>query len=1632
MDNTLVLCGGTGAHVGVALLRLHTLGYALGFFDQGGKPFDFPRVFLVDQDAGDGREREQTAWQVARGLVSRHPGRYDWTAATGSPRGPELVEITPLPIGPKQDWYKPPHSSLASRFERSPLLPVLASEKQRRIDYSKGMMGSPAIGSLLFRLKQYDERGRELNNDETFSQLLKRQGRVVVAGSGVGGTGASVGPTLARRLAERQGNQGMAVMVLNWFQFIEDQDEVDEERRAKAQLRNRIMRENANSALEFYGQSFAREVAAVPVGMPERALIRRGYTGDLGQPVQESYIQAVAALCAIRHFLGREAYGPGLYIMGAVESGRLDSKTAIPGGTLQGLANQAATLTEALETWQRVLARDHGGRVTPAIFDAVERVAEPAQVAESLRQAIEEYREQLAWMRQTLAVEGVPDRDLQREAVSRQRLGEERQRLGVVEGASPDAVAAALFDWTAHWIREIASPENGLRVPPGEVRGGQWPDIRYEGINAAAKENGELTRIPDANIAAVLEAFVDRRHLSCNGWPHPLAAADYFHHALQHRDPVALRQLELMLAGLVAGLLELRPLAAATTSPAALDSPVSLEALAAEYRRQGFEGLADFGVYARERGGPLVGFNAPHSLLCPVPRVDDEDDALWQQLWVALSGARDGARWTEAVAPHPWGEHDLAVRQIRSWIELQKRTNAGAPPAWTRIFDWYGGDANVPFGAGMFLTTYWDGAGSARAMRVSLPTHDDDQAWLPPDGTPELPEAAVLALVPQLVSLRDADGRELFGMVELAMPERSGIVRAWWDEHLAKLRQLGRLDFCSRTESGALIVGLRQEGILHATVFANSLVLRRSAIVVSTCTPFYQEPVAGSTTIEGEMRYPDLPLKADYLDLVEVPAGGELVQLARRGESLRSPGWLPATGRDGKGRPLARWSLKLRGRAESLTVEIRFDEEVPADQAHRAHIMVWPRFRSLSGKGWKTYYLYERCTDRRLFCDTVWLDAAAGETSGMWLRHRGTDGVEAPYPLSFRAGADPSHTGGPPLALSMRNKSTGEECGLYLVHLEPLPDVPLAIALGVDFGTSHSVAAVRIGEAPVQQVKPLAELAATQAEGKLTLHVSEHRTHVVDPLKKKGLLATGAWLPTYRDHVEGILPSELLLAQPLAAAQAQNVAAWLPVRQFTIPPLDIARANLAKFVLTDFKWDAGSDYFRGREPELREHYLGLFLELVMAEVIAHHTRGFPTRPVRLTFTYPLRSRQHQVDSLQESLRRLLRRGSSSFGFPLELVNDVGLYDESRAARLTTETFGEVCLVADLGGGTLDLFIAGNYGDGGQAAAGTPRGGPMEVADSARLGGNLLLRHIAEHPDGYLPRDGGWMDGDARERETQLRAWMRRRGAAGLFGLEEGEGIKLEETGVHGFGKPAEAERARILLDRYFRLIVEYLARSLVAFLVQQWFPRVDEKQRDKLRISVQLRGNGWRLRYQGQGYVEATQAIQDEVRRRVEQLWPLVDGNSYPLPAADRHWQAAARYSVSDPKPAPVKSVVGVSMSPDEAKRRWYTHTLVDLEVQRKGDFNRIPWYSPVPFETGGTKHVELGAITPPLVLSSAASDVQVEVQSLDASLQGRVNAALQRDGGVDPGNGMFLSPVAPLVWEAVFESRQFWPDEER
>lgn len=1622
MPSYLVLCGGTGAHVGVAFLRLHTLGYALGFFrPEGGEGDRFmllPHFFLVDQDSGDGSEGAPTAWQLVRRLLDHHPGRYRWLDLVGAQAGPNPQKATPLPIGPQQQWFKPPFNALARRFEVSKLLAVLTSRQQREIDYARGMMGSPAVGSMLFKLKEFDERGEGLNHDESYGQLLKAEGRMVVAGSGVGGTGASVGPTLAQKLANQAGNQVMAVMVLNWFSF--EESEANDERRAKAQARNRVMRENANSALEFYGQALSRAVAAVPVGMPESAWIRREYTSDVGQPVRESFAHAVGALCAYRHFLRPSAFDAGLYAMGAVDRARLDGQTAVPGGTLQGLANQAATLAATLEAFQAALAHPQTGRIAPAIWDVVAAAADPVQVADLLKKEVAHYREQLAWMKDVLAVEGqVAGGLFTRESDIRQRLTQERESLELSPETPLEQVPSVLFHWAARWVSQRASLQNGLRPEAGRLNGVHWPDLKGEGINVAARENGDLTRIPDQDIFPVLEAFVDPQYLSPNGWPHPLAAADYFRHALENekRSPVALRQLEILLVGMMAGRLELRPLDTADL----VERELSLEYLAAQYRSERFPGLADHGLFDPAQGERLIGFSAPHTLFCPVPFMNNsEDNRQWQRLWSELSGSSDATPWSQAPAPVNWGDNDRAVRQIRAWIEQLKRLHQGELPAWCRVFEAYTGMVPVPFGTGPLVRVFWGSGGQPRQplISINLPTGNEDGIWDPPPGTPELPEDALYQQLPGLLELRDAEDRVLFQRIEIERPDRIERGYGFWRDHLDQLKQMGRIFIFSHTRQGGVIIGSLQKGVVHQTLLSHAEILDRRTVAITSCTPLVQDPMPGSEVPAGDVLYPDLPLRSAYLDVVATPQGDRFLDLLRRGEVKAADLPRVQSSRDGQGNQVLRWNVPVRGRSLPLPIEIR----IKGEPSHRAHWMVWPRFRARTGTGWRAYYIYESCTDSRLVCDVLYL-ASERQDGGLRLCHRMNERRQpGPYPLLWRVeGENREHAGGPPVALSARSVVGGDE-GMYIVRLENLPSAATDLSMAIDFGTSHSVVAFQMPGERSQPVHWHPELEPGAKSQRLTLHLSEDSGHVRDKEIDGGLLAAGSWLPTYRERrADSFLPSEILLIQTMEQARSREVSTWVPLQDFTIPPLDISRSDVADVLITDFKWDTGSSTFRGREKELREHYLGLLVELSLAEVVQNYLHALPSRPINLTFTYPLRSTQNQVASLQESLRRVVLQGKASCGIDLQLKEGVGLYDESRAAQLRASTLGEVCLVGDLGGGTLDLFISGN-GTGLKIS---------EVADSVRLGGNLLLRQLAER-GGFLPHDGGWANGGgARETEARLRAWMRSLGSSALFGVNAGDRPSMPALGLVGFSGAAQSEKARRLLDRYFRLVAEYMARQLVAYLVGQWFPQVDPRHHDQLKISVQLRGNGWRLRYQKESYVQTTQAIQDLIRRRVVELWPIAmqPENPYPVPQAERFWEKAERYSVPDPKVAPVKSVVGQAMSFDEVEDLWFTHTLVDLEVHRKnGELATVPWFTSVPFATGGSKNVQIREIHPGMVLSSQQSDQAVEVKSLDANLQGRINQGLQNEGVIEPDREDFRAPVAPLVWEAVFDSRDFWP----
>ena len=485
--------------------------------------------------------------------------------------------------------------------------------------------------------------------------------------------------------------------------------------------------------------------------------------------------------------------------------------------------------------------------------------------------------------------------------------------------------------------------------------------------------------------------------------------------------------------------------------------------------------------------------------------------------------------------------------------------------------------------------------------------------------------------------------------------------------------------------------------------------------------------------------------------------------------------------------------------------------------------------------------------------------------------------------------------------------------------------------------------------------------------------------------------------------------------------------------------MNMQRQDLAKHLLADFKWEASFPAFRGKEPVLREIYLGMAIELVMAEVISR--MGALPSQSDFTFTYPLRSSAEQLESYQHTLRRVIYSGTQSLGFPIKLADGIGIYNESSAAKGGTGVFGEVCLVGDLGGGTLDLFIS---------AYGGPGITFEEVADSARIGGNELLRTMGEHPGRFLPAD--WAD-RAGDRQTQLRAWMRSKGAMRLFGDGIGEAERHDGLNVKGFDKAAAARLARELIERYFRLIVEYMARSLVSFLVREWYLKALSNRpadHDKLRVLVQLRGNGWRLWHSTDQYTEIERKIAADVEARARELWRDRGGNRDAWHGQEELWRQHDLWTAtgagspavdaptclpgssheSNPKAAPILRVVG-EKAQQHTDIRCYSHALVQLALLRyqrplkEGALDIIRWFDRLPVTTGGSSaKVEFRNVEPPFSLSHPDAATHQRLDDLEPELKHDINRELEEQGVTTEVD--FKAPIAALVWEAAFKSKHF------
>ncbi len=1632
MANYFVACGGTGAHVMLAMVRLHLLGYPFGFF----KDKRFPDLFLIDQDDGGGtRGGGTTAWEEVKKLLEKHSGRYDPKTAFGFNGTPNTQTVMPLPVGEDGSWYEELNGNLAFRFNGVGVLPLITSEDQRRIEYSRGMMGSPAVGSLLFSLKEYDQEESGQNFDKEYRSLLEKcsseDASVVVCGSIVGGTGASVAPTLADRLSGKA-SKVMAVLVHQWFEL--DEEDKSNENHEKSRDRNLIMRQNAACGLAYSGKSLATSVATVLVGGPSESFVKRKYSGDNQQENHDSYLHVVAALAGLIH-LFQDPKELGLYGVSGSSDQELTTDIRIGGSsdsTLGALIEKAKRLSNVLEIYCEALEKyvhetegrnwiqkfrhllnfgfieTHLLKVYEWVLDEVGGNSSKFEsVCQELRNISEGYKSVLNWLKGLMSDRANQDKD-EKWRLYISQVEQLRETDGTFATYKPrhlvdnkgEFIALTLFHWIATWVQSDDLPD-----PPDPIESvrGYWPlsKNKTDGLRPSWENpSGSLSKIDSSKISECLKDYFDLNDISPNGWPHPIAVAKQFQFLIENNDELAVRKLELLLVGHALNILELREVKFSDQSSR---DPVSIETLI----EKEYPNLAKYSLVYRKK---TYGFSSPDTLLCPTQDVDESD---WRKLWDEITSyTQTNSDWKTASE---WGASGRKVRgRIALWVKGLKDQIPQNSPKWLTVLNQkFEDDTPQAFGASEWLNLPddiskrriplpIDGWSQSHPSEEFLPETEDDRCF---DATNQ--EDEIIEMVPGFNKYLGFERikKELLSSLEYG-------ISFIWKEHLDELQKAGQIFVWGANKSDDrvwIVKNLRED-----VIWINNLrVIDVETIQINRCVPLRQRPVPGSDAQQSDLKFPDLPLIPEYVRFARVFRGME-----GEGDAIIDQNWKGLTEwewdqKSGK----VTWDIHLLGRPHKNQISINLGKE---PELAEAHWMVWPNFKSNNDdeKPWRAYYIYEHSTKKSLEAQVMVADREGRPSKP---KGRPSDPRGPGRTLEF---SDGQHTGNAPVAFCAYDQELEEHMGIYAIKLTEYETDDKKWKLAIDFGTSHTVAAKELGGE--SQSIPLRSELGLHDSG-LTLHISENwpdesTTNGKDLFHEMQL---DLWRPTYIEegrvpkNLRSVLRSDLWSLDKPKIGEIPNLReCWEPVSHYTIPPIQL-NSNLREYVISDFKWKIDEDQpqLMGEESWLQEIYLGMVLEIFIAEV-ARDRQRLPSE-IEFTFTYPLRGNSDgSTDRFEKTIKEKVLR-YSEVGLGCKLNRDhLSLYSESHSAAdlIGTKTPFEVKLVADLGGGTLDIFISTSDVKERDSRF------VKQVADSAKLGANNLLKILVEGRDIYLPKEEGWQDYNSAL--PNLHAWMRSEGSSRLFKM-----VNTENEGLRGFQDKKDSNNARALIERYFRLIVDFLARSLVAYVVRYVWPKLElPDEQAKLKLIVQLRGNGWRLWYDSPDYHVIQRTMVKWIKERADELWKDVDFDEQ-ISALRDLWDDEESVPQSDPKLAPICNAVGKSMNPNEAEENSYKFPLSKVRLlAREKDDDEKCWSDSLPFEGVPSNYsLRIREFSPPLSVHPP-HDTQELVTKLENERMNEINKIISEEvrdtAGVD-------APIAAAIWENMLRSAKFKNNED-
>ena len=1621
MQNYFVACGGTGAHVMLAAVRLHILGYPFGFFAPKNGT-NFPDFFLIDQDAGvvAVSDDKNTAIGEVEELLRIHPGRYSPITTFGVNRVPELSRVTPLPVGSDGKFFAPPNQTLRNRFATSSdVLNLITNSHQKDIDYSGGMMASPAVGSLLFSLKEFDINDTDQsNNDQTFKNLMTNSSGnpVVVCGSIIGGTGASVTPNLARQL-HGKGSEVMAVLVDRWFKL----QPPDKGRKfvEEADRRNKEMKENAASGLVSSAEELASRLPTVLVGATTGGMKNRIYGGDYLMPIEDSYIHVIAALASMTHLLDANQT-QGLYGVSASNNNELTSDIEIGNSTLGNLIDSAEVFSNFLDVYCEVLSNfkepsdskplgkfanriSIGSPKTPLhkihvwVFQAVGKSASKVEsVSQRLEEIKETYTETLDWLKSMTnhpsPFPGSIRKDIELNTSLKKRLKDKGLPLLSRNNAigKEENIALSLYHWIAEWARDYYRNNffKKYTSPTTTKQGGYWPSIANPQILPAWGSAGTLAGLSNVgNIQKALKPMFQPSKISQNGWPHPFAASKQFKFLIKNQYSVAIRKLEMLLVGHALGYLKLEPVK--RIDEAKRESP-SIDTLIENKGKD----LVKYQL-RDEKLDIVFGFSSPDTLVCPTPSTKDE---MWGKLWDKITEyIQPGADWE--TSPN-WGYTGLKARSsVAVWIEqvIKHYPNKSGLLSWATILNKnFKRDKQQSFGIVEWCLLSDNGDG-----KIKLPLPHVHKSLRPPRDIGEAFDANNndSEIEDRIPSYNHWDG---FSRIKkIFLPDLNNPISLMWKEHLDGLQKGGEIFAWGtyKKEDKIWILKDLESDLIQIT---NLRVIDVKDISISTFIPLEQNPVPGSSTKKKSLIFPDLPLLPEYISLAVVPPNNP-----NKGGALIDHNWEGTSNCDWVNNDTATWKVYLMGRPGLTEIKVKLSDKITPVAAHW---MVWPNFKSPKADPtpWRAYYVYEDSSRPSLEAHVL---TQKNDGSISEPKKRPT-GISSPArAVEYDSGR---HTGGAPVALCAYDDKLKKYLGIYKIKLKEFAsfnnNTPWKLAL--DFGTSHTVVARKADTGGAKIVSLSPELTA-KGEG-MSLHISENWPDGKDT-KRRNLL--NLWRPTYVEKYKKPDPSKMLRSDLWSSeqgnfSQIHNVKqVWEPMTHYALPSWDLDIKS-QEHIISGFKWEMVDPKFIGSEEWLQERYLGMAIELFVAEII-NEKQEFPNE-IQFTFTYPLRANRGNYKQMIDT--EVFPNCEASLGCTLDSQNGLLLYNESLAAAgiIGTGNPCEVKLVADLGGGTLDVFISTSDKDQQNSRFKT------KVADSAKIGANHLLRILAEKRKEYLPKQSDWQI-NYKASYINLSAWMRSKGSHQLF---SSIGSKAPSLGLQGFTDQKSGNKARLLIDRYFQLIADFLARSLVAYVAKHVLKKLEPQEiNDDLKIFLQLQGNGWRLWYQSEDYNDIHKGMLELIIKRSEDLWQQIPMDDPDFSITKDLWNDEDKSLGVDPKTGPICNAVGQNDNESDGLNTRHTFPLSRIKIghPKEDDIERN-WFDRLPFENLANGSIpRIKEFDPPLCLHP--SDDSYQLGEIEDKLIKAINNEIENPVWTV---GKMNAPIGAVIWEQVLKSAKF------